>query len=359
LNFVKARGFTRDRTLPEQENMVLDFRDICQNKVTTVASSPRISVITPSFNQAQFIEQTISSVIFQGYSNLEYIVIDGGSTDGSVDVIRKYQSRIAYWVSEKDRGQAHAINKGLQRATGDIIAYLNSDDYYLEGALARVAEHFICHPEVDLFHGRCRIVDHLGAKLGARSGSITSYEEILDLWGVWWQRQNFVQPEVFWTKRIGDKIGSFREDLFWVMDYEYWVRMLRAKCAVGFIDAELAAFRLQPNQKSRQSDRSVDEILQLVRPFIFDDDQSIGWRKRLELKGKWTFQVDFRNQILLSEEKKESRWQRLLRLFWFSLTHPHLFAAVGFRMRLLNTLGIGIPRDVVRGTSGCGRGHTA
>jgi glycosyltransferase involved in cell wall biosynthesis len=105
-------------------------------------SLPRISVITPSFNQAAFIEQTILSVIGQGYPNLEYIVIDGGSTDGSVDVIRKFQSSTGYWVSEKDRGPAHAINQGLERATGDIIGYFNSDDSYLDDALARVADRF-------------------------------------------------------------------------------------------------------------------------------------------------------------------------------------------------------------------------
>src|SRR5262249_6074487 len=128
-----------------------------------MATLPRISIITPSFNQASFLEQTISSVISQGYPNLEYIVIDGGSTDGSVEAIRKFDSSITYWVSEKDRGQAHAINKGLRRATGDIIAYLNSDDYYFEGTLALVAQHFIGHPEADLFHGRCRVVDEHGA----------------------------------------------------------------------------------------------------------------------------------------------------------------------------------------------------
>jgi glycosyltransferase involved in cell wall biosynthesis len=320
--------------------------------VTTVEAFPRISIITPSFNQASFLEQTISSVIGQGYPNLEYIVIDGGSSDGSVEIIRKFESGIAYWVSEADRGQAHAINKGLQRATGDIIAYLNSDDYYLEGALSRVAEHFICHPEVDLFHGRCRVVDEHGTNIGVRSGSITRYEEILDLWDVWWKKRNFVQPEVFWTKRITDEIGPFREDLHWVMDYEYWLRMLRARCGVDFINAELAAFRLHPSQKSRQSERGVDEMLQLVRPFIFDDDKSMSWLKRFELKGKWIFQVGFQREVLLSEQRNEVRWRRLLRLFWFSLMHPHLFAAHTFRARILNTLRIGRLSHPVRVSNG-------
>lgn len=106
---------------------------------------PRITIVTPSLNQGQFIEETIRSVLLQGYPNLEYIIIDGGSTDGSVDIIRKYERWLAYWVSEPDNGQAHAINKGFQRATGDIGAYLNSDDYYQPGALAHVARTFLAH----------------------------------------------------------------------------------------------------------------------------------------------------------------------------------------------------------------------
>jgi glycosyltransferase involved in cell wall biosynthesis len=280
------------------------------------------------------LEETISSVLDQGYPNFEYIIIDGGSTDGSVEIIRKFEDRIAYWVSEKDRGQAHAINKGIQRATGDIIAYLNSDDYYLAGTLMRVAEHFDRHPDVDLVHGRCRIVDEHGVKIDERKGSITRYDEILDLWDVWWKERNFVQPEVFWTKRIADKIGPFREDLFWVMDYDYWLRILRARCSVRFIDAELAAFRLQSNQKSRQPGRTSDELLRVVRPFIFEDDRLIDWLKRVELEGKWIFHAEFLREVELSQQRNEECWQRWLRLAWFSLLHPKVLAARGFRERL-------------------------
>jgi glycosyltransferase involved in cell wall biosynthesis len=319
-----------------------------------MTSLPRISIITPSLNQAGFIEQTILSVLGQDYPNLEYIVIDGGSTDGSVDIIRKYEGRIAYWVSESDRGQAHAINKGLRRATGSIIAWLNSDDYYLEGTLAGVADSFSRHPDADLLHGRCRVVDQYGTKIGERVGSITQYDEILDLWDVWWKKRNFVQPEVFWTKRITDRIGPLCEELSWVMDYEYWLRMFRANCSVCFIDSELAAFRMQPNQKSVQAESSVKEMLEVVRPFIFDDNHSIGWRKRLELKGKWIYQVEFQNEVLLSRRNNETRRGRLARLLWFSITHPELFAAHTFRARLVNTSSIGRLKYFGRSSQGNG-----
>jgi glycosyltransferase involved in cell wall biosynthesis len=299
---------------------------------------PRISIITPSFNQAAFIERTIQSVIGQDYPNIEYIVIDGGSTDGSVDIIRKFQSDIAYWVTEKDRGQAHAINKGLERATGDIIAYLNSDDYYLEGTLRRVADHFGRYPDVDLVHGRCRVVDEHGEKIGEQVGSITRYDEILDLWDVWWGKRNFVQPEVFWTRRITKKIGSFREDLFWVMDYDYWLRILRAGGRVGFVDAELAAFRVQPNQKSTQPARTSDELLQVVQPYIFRMDRSLSWTKRIELKGKWIFDAKFRKEVEQSLRAKENCLMRWFRLAWVAVQHPSIFAAHHFRERLLHSL---------------------
>jgi len=305
-----------------------------------MAFPPRISIITPSLNQAAFLELTVSSVLRQRYPNIEYIVIDGGSTDGSVDIIRKYQHEIAYWVSEQDQGQAHAINKGLQRATGDIIGYLNSDDYYLDGALARVAECFNCEPDVALWHGRCRIVDQYGVKIDERVGSITRYPEILDLWDVWWKKRNFVQPEVFWTKRIGGKVGSFREDLFWVMDYEYWVRILAAGGRVGFVDAELAAFRLQPRQKSTQSGASAEEQLEVVRPYIFGGGRSISRWQRIELKGKWIFHAKFLKEVEHSVRRNEMRWLRLIRLAWFSIRHPEVLMAAGFRERVLSSLSL-------------------
>jgi GT2 family glycosyltransferase len=305
-----------------------------------VLATPRISIITPSLNQAEFIEQTISSVLGQGYPNLEYIVIDGGSTDGAVDIIRKYESHLAYWVSEKDGGQSNAINKGLKLATGDIIAYLNSDDYYLDGAFERVANAYRDDPGVDLWHGRCRIVDQYGAKVDEQIGSIRRYDEILDLWGVWWKGRNFVQPEVFWTRRIGEKIGAFREDLHLVMDYEYWLRILSAGGTAGFMDAEVAAFRLQPNQKSTQPARTAEEHLRVVQPRIFGSGDGLTRQKRRALQAMWTYHAQFLKEVEHSLDRHEPRWRRLLRLAWFSAIHPRVIMAPGFwgRVPLLRSI---------------------
>src|SRR5437763_884238 len=115
---------------------------------------PKITVITPSYNQGKFLEETIVSVISQGYPNLEYMLIDGGSTDNSIDIIKKYRTYFSYWISEKDSGQSEAINKGLKKATGEIISWLNSDDLYTAGCLQHVAEHFAKHREAALVHGK-------------------------------------------------------------------------------------------------------------------------------------------------------------------------------------------------------------
>lgn len=274
----------------------------------------------------------------QNYGNLEYIIIDGGSTDGSAEIIQRYVNHLAYWASEKDHGQAHAINKGLERATGDIIAYLNSDDYYLPGALHLVGEFFTKHPDVDLFHGRCRSVDTAGNKIGGRFGSITSYEEILDLWDVWWKERNFVQPEVFWTKRITDRIGAFREDLHWVMDYEYWVRILRAGGRVGRLDAEIACFRFHERQKSTQPRRTADELLGIVRPLIWEKGAPLLKRDRRRLKAKWLFDAVFRKTADEAIERHDRYWLRWCRLAGVLMRHPLLITVPECRQRVKDAL---------------------
>lgn len=299
---------------------------------------PRISIVTPSYNQGQFIEETIRSILLQGYPNLEYIVIDGGSTDDTIEIIRKYERHLAHWVSEKDRGQSHAINKGMACATGDIRAYLNSDDTYLEGAFAKVADRALMQPEADLIHGRCRMSDADGTKVGERVGSIDTFDEILDLWDVWWRERNFVQPEVFWTGRIASKVGEFREDLHWVMDYEYWLRILHAGGVVSFIDAELAMFRRQPAQKSTQPEKTAAELRDVVKPYIFSGETAIALRRRLQLQGMWLSDTVFRDQADRSIELGESRARRWWRLARTVLRHPQLVTIAPLRRRVWSAL---------------------
>ncbi len=180
---------------------------------------PKISIITPSYNQAQFLEQTILSVLGQKYPNLEYIIMDGGSNDGSVDVIKKYEQEITYWVSERDNGQSHAINNGFARATGDILAWLNSDDMYMPGALLLMAEKYSAG-ERGIWFGNCMHFkkDHRGI---TSYGSNVVYEQQHSLL----ENYDFIiQPSSFWTRDVWNTLGDLREDLHFGFDWEWFLR---------------------------------------------------------------------------------------------------------------------------------------
>ncbi len=297
-------------------------------------SLPRISIVTPSYNQAQYIEQTLDSILSQGYPNLEYIVIDGGSTDGSAEIIKRYEKHLKFWVSEKDRGQTHAINKGMAHATGEVRAYLNSDDYYLPGTFDAVSEAWQAQPDTDLLHGRCRYVDETGHKIGGQFGDIQSLEEALDVWGVWWSKRQFVQPEVFWSARIAERVGPFRESLNLVMDFEYWLRIIAAGGKVVPLDRELTCYRFTPYQKSRVNSGTATEILQVIKPWLWSARTPIRWSLRLRLQGRWLYDARFRpavEQSLEREENKSVRWSRLVTLL---LCYPQLLLEPSLSRRL-------------------------
>lgn len=221
---------------------------------------PRVSVVTPSYNQGQFIEETIRSVLLQGYPGLELIVVDGGSTDGTVEILRRYEPWIACWVSERDRGQTHAINKGLERATGDIFAYLNSDDLYAPGAVQRVSEAFLAHPGADVVHGECIYIDEAGEELFSMRGRAASFGEYLRIWNRFAKRDFLTQPEVFCRTAVVRSVGGFREELRSVMDFEMWLRLLARGCRFHPLDVPVAKFRTYVAQKS-----SVDPGYELCR----------------------------------------------------------------------------------------------
>jgi GT2 family glycosyltransferase len=296
--------------------------------------APRISVITPSYNQGQYLEQTVRSVLLQDYPNLEYIVIDGGSTDESVEILKHYGSQIRYWVSEPDGGQSMAINKGLRQCTGDIIAYLNSDDYYLPGALHAVARAFMQQPGIDLVYGRCDIVGEQNEKKGDQFGSVASFQDILDLWGVWWTKGQMVQPEVFWTRRIMDRIGLFHEHLTYAMDYDYWLRILRAGSRVLRLDYPLAAFRLHGAQKSRASEKAAAELLQVVEPYLWEKTSSVPWRERFKLQNHWLYTAVFLKQVADSLARNEGWVARYAALCKVILARPQILLGEGFLRRV-------------------------
>jgi glycosyltransferase involved in cell wall biosynthesis len=182
---------------------------------------PRISIVTPSYNQGQFIEQTIRSVLLQGYPNLEYIIVDGGSTDASVEIIKRYESWLAYWESEKDRGQSHAINKGLERATGQIFHWLNSDDYLTPGALQEVANMVVKHPDAVGWVGGCRRVDPAGNLLSLVIPQNLARDHLAN-----WARDGFFyQPSCFFSAQTWEEVGPLDENLHCALDLDLWLRL--------------------------------------------------------------------------------------------------------------------------------------
>ena len=301
----------------------------------SAANWPRISIVTPSYNQGPFIEETIRSVLLQGYPNLEYIVIDGGSTDNTREILEKYSPFLSYWVSEPDQGQTHAINKGMARATGEIRAYLNSDDLYRPDSLFAVARAARANPDADLFYGRCAIIDEASRDTGeVRHGDIQSLEDMLDVWGVWWTRRNYVQPEVFWTKRIAQKVGPFREDLYFVMDHDYWLRIFLAGGGAHKIDQELAAFRLWANQKSSTGESSATELMACVRPRLWDISLPLRQSLRHRLQGDWLYANVFLPEVERLITAGLSPRVRWLRLSLCVVRHPQMLLSRGLSARL-------------------------
>ncbi len=233
---------------------------------------PKITIVTPSFNQGEFLEETIRSVLLQGYPNLEYIIIDGGSTDDSVEIIKRYAPWLAYWVSEQDRGQTHAINKGFARSTGDIHAYLNSDDWYEPGALLRCAQEFEAgNPwvvgQVQCWQESlgCRPFPKLPGKSFTR----------------WLLSCPIAQAGSFWSSQLHREVGDFREDLNYVMDYEFWLRFRFIKrIEPRTLDQQVAVFRLHGDAKSIAQDSSfAAEISDVVEHY----EKVLSRRERLRL----------------------------------------------------------------------------
>ena len=208
-------------------------------------NNPLVSIITPSLNQATYIQETIQSVLTQNYPNIEYIVMDGRSTDGTVDILKKYQSNIQ-WVSNKDGGQADAINKGISLSHGEILCYLNSDDYLLPGAVSKIVEIFVQNPREEWVTGDYIIVNNQGKYIQC---FVSWYKRILRTLHIPLSLTNsIIQPSTFWRRDLVKRVGKFDATLRYAFDYDYWMRltMIYAPMVIG---DKLSAFRIHKKSK--------------------------------------------------------------------------------------------------------------
>ena len=237
---------------------------------------PKISVITPSYNQGIYIEETIQSVLNQNYPNLEYIIIDGGSNDSTVEVIKKYESKIDFWVSEKDKGQADAINRGFAKATGDILCWLNSDDYFFPETLKYVASQLniekkeILFGEVDHIFEPDKAVKHSNVKNKFDNYNLELYDFI-------------IQPGSFWTKKVWESTGVVDEKLHFVFDWEWFLRAKKNNTEFKYSNKVMSMYRVHDAHKTsnggEKRQKEIEYILKkysgdkILKAFIFMRDE--------------------------------------------------------------------------------------
>jgi glycosyltransferase involved in cell wall biosynthesis len=219
---------------------------------------PLVSIITPSFNQASFLEETITSVLTQDYPRIEYIIVDGGSTDGSVDVIQKYADRLAYWESVKDKGQTDAINKGFNRASGDILAWINSDDTYNPTAVGEAVKFLIEHPEIAMVYADCDFINEHGEVIGKFASRQTDYAKL---------RSGYVhipQQTMFFRSTYWKQLGPLDPSFYFAMDYDLWVRIAK-QAPIQYLPGKTwANFRIHTSSKTNVNDeRGWKEMLRV------------------------------------------------------------------------------------------------
>ncbi|OGI49402.1 MAG: hypothetical protein A3B81_03935 [Candidatus Muproteobacteria bacterium RIFCSPHIGHO2_02_FULL_65_16] len=237
-------------------------------------SWPKISVVTPSYNQGRFIEATLLSVLNQNYPNLEYIVVDGGSADESIEIIKKYEHRLAYWVSEPDGGQTKGLIKGFRRATGEIQCWLNSDDLLQPGTLSEVAAYFLDHPRVDAVYGNALWIDVAGQLLREQ-------REIPFSRFVWLYTYNYIPcMSMFWRKPIYDKVGGLDQEFDLAMDADLWIRFAEVG-RIAHVRSVWSCMRFYPEQKNRRlREKSDAEDMRIRQRYGVDSGQPLYRAKR-------------------------------------------------------------------------------
>ena len=222
---------------------------------------PTISVVTPSYNQGQFIEETIRSVLLQGYPNLEYVIIDGGSTGETVDIIQRYERWLTEWVSEPDEGQSHAINKGFARSTGAFVCWINSDDLLQKNALSRHARQ-VGFSENALYAGDCIYWDEEGEPLGRHRPKVETLEDLVRIGAVWRQDGAIQQPATLFPLAVARDVGGLDVSNHYAMDYEFWGRLMLAGLRVQHTHIDFGIFRRHDNQKIADHERITESLVE-------------------------------------------------------------------------------------------------
>jgi len=265
--------------------------------MASLSENPRVSIITPSFNQGRFLEESIRSVLEQSYPNIEYIVVDGGSRDESVEIIKKYQEHFAWWVSEKDKGHADALNKGFARATGEILAWLNSDDVYYPQAVAEAVALLKEHPEVGMVYGDADLIDNSGAAVGQFAARQTDYRRMLR------GSVHIPQATTFFRADLWRQVGPLDLSLFFSFDYDLWVRIAKVSQLL-YVPKRWAKFRIHGEGKTIvNDDRCYPDMLRVLQR------EGGGWLSWLRLRMiarkvfyswlPWKFRLRLRKSITL------------------------------------------------------------
>jgi len=265
---------------------------------------PKITVVTPSYNQGQYIEKTILSVINQNYSNIEYILIDGGSADNSVEIIKKYADKLSYWVSEKDKGQADALNKGFERATGDVLCWINSDDTFEGNTFERVAFWYNKISKPFILTGYSRFIK-AGKTVWEPPQVKDPTLKLLDfkaqaLLRCW--ENSLAQPSTFWSREVYLKIGNIAPDYFFAMDLEYWLRAIKSEIPIYSVPEVYSNFLYHETSKTINSEERLWKDLEaLADKFVEDQKERQLFLKDLNIYKKSFFLIKKSNTLASSD----------------------------------------------------------
>lgn len=251
-------------------------------------------MVTPSYNQAAFIEETIQSVLSQGYENLEYLVLDGGSQDGSREIIARYADHLDHWRSEPDDGQAAAIREGFASASGEILAWLNSDDVLAPGALHRVAEAWDDAGRDVIVVGGCLLFGEMGSGRVHHPSFQTSFNqpqrmpvpEIFDMLRHWFPGEYFYQPEVFFPRSVYEDVGGVDQSLYYVMDFDLWARFALAGTEVVVVPETLAHYREHGAQKTDDRQALYREMVETANRYLDAADIHPSRRRAIKLTNR-------------------------------------------------------------------------